>query len=65
MSEKPVQTVNGPFDRKRLKSMKDAIKDQDRDTVVVWEGMELLVSYAEYMIEFVELEFGKRNTGGL
>lgn len=65
MSEKPIQTIAGPFDRARLARMKETIKDQDRDSVVMFEGNELLVSFGEYLAEFVEMELGKRNTGGL
>lgn len=65
MIEKPIQTVAGPFDRKRLDALKETIKDQDRDLMVMFEGQELLVSFAGYLVEFVEIELGKRNTGGL
>jgi hypothetical protein len=65
MAEKPVQTNAGPFTRKRLESLQAVIKDQDRDAVVQFEGQELLVSYGQYLAEYVEIEFGKRNTRGL
>lgn len=65
MTDKPVQTVAGPFDRKRLDALKETIKDQDRDSAVNFEGQELLVSFGEYLAEFVEIELGKRNTEGL
>lgn len=65
MAEKPVQTVAGPFDRKRLESLQEVVKDQDRESVVMFEGQELLVSFGQYLVEFVELQLGKRNTGGL
>jgi hypothetical protein len=64
-NEKPIQTVAGAFDRNRLQALKDALKDQDRDSVVMFEGNELLVSYGGYLVEFIEGEFAKRNHGGL
>lgn len=65
MTEKPVQTNAGPFDRKRLDALKKTIEGQDRDSVVMFEGNELLVSFGAYLAEFVEVELGKRNTEGL
>lgn len=65
MAEKPVQTIAGPFDRKRLDALKETIKDQDRDSTVKFEGNDLLVSFGGYLAEYVELELGKRNTRGL
>lgn len=63
--EKPVGTIAGPFDRKRLRALKETIKDQDKDSVVMFEGQELNVGFGGYLAEFVEMELGKRNTGGL
>lgn len=65
MTEKPVNTIAGPFDRKRLKALQDVIEGQDPDSVVTFEGNELLVKFGEYLAEFVEGELGKRNTRGL
>lgn len=65
MTEKPVQTIAGPFNRKRLDAMKKTIEGEDRDSVVMFEGQELLVSFGEYLAEYVESELGKRNTRGL
>jgi hypothetical protein len=65
MAEKPVQTIAGAFDRKRLDALKETIKDQDRESVVMFEGNELLVSFGTYLAEYVETELGKRNTRGL
>ncbi|MDY6949858.1 MAG: hypothetical protein SXG53_29645 [Pseudomonadota bacterium] len=64
-SEKPVQTIAGPFDRKRLDALKETIKDQDRDSTVMFEGQPLLVGFGYYLAEYVEGELGKRNTRGL
>lgn len=65
MAEKPIQTIAGAFDRQRLDKLKETIKDQDRDSVVMFEGQELLVSFGAYLAEYVEMELGKRNTRGL
>lgn len=65
MTEKPVNTIAGQFDRKRLDALKATIKDQDRDSTVMFEGQELLVSFGGYLAEYVEMELGKRNTRGL
>lgn len=65
MTDKPVQTICGPFDRKRLDSLQETIKDQDRDSTVMFEGQELLVSFGQYLAEYVGMELGKRNTRGL
>lgn len=65
MTEKPVNTIAGQFDRKRLEALKATIKDQDRDSTVMFEGQELLVSFGGYLAEYVEMELGKRNTRGL
>lgn len=65
MTEKPVNTIAGPFDCKRLDALKETIKDQDRDSTVMFEGQELLVSFGGYLAEYVEMELGKRNTRGL
>lgn len=65
MSEKPIQTVAGPYDRKRLDALKETIKDQDRDSMVMFEGQELLVSFAGYLVEYVEGQLGLRNHEGL
>lgn len=63
--DKPINTIAGPFDRKRLDALKETIKDQDRDSTVMFEGQELLVSFGVYLAEYVEMELGKRNTRGL
>lgn len=52
--EKPVNTIAGAFDRNRLTALKEAIADQDRDSVVMFEGNELLVRFGGYLAEFVE-----------
>jgi hypothetical protein len=65
MAEKPVQTIAGPFDRKRLDALKETLKDQDRDSTVMFEGQELLVSFCGYLVEYVESQLGQRNTRGL
>lgn len=63
--EKPVQTKWGPISRGQAESLKAALDGQDRDATVMWEGQEVLVSFGQYLVQFVETEFGKRNTRGL
>lgn len=63
--EKPVHTIAGPFDRKRLEALKETIKDEERDSTVKFEGQDLLVSFGQYLAEYVEMQLGKRNTRGL
>lgn len=65
MTEKPVNTRVGQFDRARLKLLKEAIDGQDKDAVVSFEGAELHVGYGQYLVEYIEGELGKRNTNGL
>lgn len=65
MTEKTVNTICGPFDRKRLKLLKDTIEGQDDDTTLQFEGQELLVKFGRYLVEFVETTLGQRNTRGL
>lgn len=63
--EKPVQTKWGPWTRDMMNRLKAELKDQDRDAVVMFEGNEVLVSFGNYLVEFLEIEFAKRNTAGL
>lgn len=65
MTEKPVQTIAGPFDRKRLEALQQVLVDQDRDSTVMFEGQQLLVSFGQYLAEFVDTTLGQRNTEGL
>lgn len=63
--EKPIHTIAGPFDRKRLDLLKQTIEGEDRDSVVRFEGQELHVGFGRYLAEYVEMALGKRNTEGL
>lgn len=65
MTEKTVNTICGPFDRERLKLLKQTIDGEDDDTVLQFEGQELLVKFGRYLVEFVEVTLGQRNTEGL
>lgn len=65
MTEKPVNTIAGPFDRKRLDKLKETIEGQEPESVVQFEGQELLVKFGKYLVEFVEVTLGQRNTEGL
>ena len=70
MSDKPVQTVCGAFDRNRLKALKKVVAEAEesgvgREEVTMFEGQELVIGYGKYLIEFVEMKLGQRNTRGL
>lgn len=64
MTEQPVQTTYGEFDRERLSRLKEAIDGKDRDTIVVFDGSDLLVGFGKYLAEYVEMQFTARYTGG-
>ncbi len=51
-----VHTIAGPFDRARADALAEAIKDQDRDATIKFEGNDLLVSFGGYLFEFVDGE---------
>jgi hypothetical protein len=38
----------------KLKRLKKALKDRDRNEVIVFEGYEILVSYGRYLVEYLE-----------
>jgi hypothetical protein len=63
--EKPVMTKWGPWTRDMMNRLKDAIKDEDSDTVIQFDGNEILVSFGGYLVEFLEGEFAKRGHAGL
>ena len=70
MTEKTVNTIAGPFDRKRYKALCDTLdqaeKDGiDRDQVIKFEGNDLLVSFGGYLREFLDSTFAQRNHAGL
>lgn len=51
-----VHTIAGPFDRARADALAEVIKDQDRDSTVKFEGNDLLVSFGQYLYEYVDGE---------
>lgn len=65
IDEKPVQTKWGPWTRDMMNRLKAALKDQDRDSTIMFEGKEVLVSFGGYLVEFLEGEFAKRGHAGL
>lgn len=70
MTEKTVSTIAGPFDRKRADDLKATIDKaksdgMSRDESVMWEGQELLISFGEYLHEYVDGRLAARNHNGL
>lgn len=65
MAEKPIQTALGPMDRKRLNTLKETLCGEADDSVIRFEGRELLVSQGYEIVEAVEVRLGQRNTRGL
>lgn len=51
-----VHTIAGPFDRKRADALAEAIKDQERDATVKFEGQDLLVGFGVHLFGFVDGE---------
>lgn len=59
-----VRTIAGPFSRDRLARLKRTLDQaresgMTRDQVTQFEGQDLLISFGEYLYEFVEGEFKK------
>lgn len=71
MTEKTISTAAGPFTRERMLSLRKTLNQavngegMERDQVIKWEGNDLLISYGQYLLEFVETEYAKRNCHGL
>lgn len=68
--EKTVSTIAGPFDRLRYKSLCKLLDDSekeglDRESVVMFEGQELLISSGQHLRTFLDKTFASRNHGGL
>lgn len=68
--EKTVQTIAGPFDRKRYKSLCRLLADSekeglDKDEIVMFEGQELLISFGQQLRNYLDLTFAQRGHGGL
>jgi hypothetical protein len=67
---KTVSTKWGNYDSATIadvrKTLEQAEADgMDRDQVVKWRGRDLLISFGWYLVEYVEMELAKNNTGGL
>jgi hypothetical protein len=45
-----------PFTRPMLERFKKALEGKDKEDVIVFEGHEFLVSYARYLVEYLEGE---------
>lgn len=65
--EKTVGTICGPFDRKRLESLKETVEAAESDLLseTNWEGQSLDVKFGRYLIEFVETRMAQRGHNGL
>lgn len=63
--EKPVQTKWGPWTRDMMNRLKEALEGEDKDSIIMFDGAEVLVSFGNYLVQFLESEFAKRNTRGL
>jgi len=63
-TERQVQTIAGYFGEKRIGELRDVLKGAESESVM-FEGQELLVSFGNYLLEFVEGEYARLNHGGL
>ena len=68
--EKTIQTVAGPFNRKRMETLRQTLADakkegRDRAEVINFEGNELLISFGEYLIQFLDMQFANKGHQGL
>ncbi len=68
--EKTVNTNCGPFSRARYDKLKETLANAkkeglDRDSVVMFESQELLISYGDYLVQFLDQTFAQRGHGGL
>lgn len=65
MSEKPIGTIAGPFDRARLEQLKETLEKADGAESTMFEGQELHCGFGKYLVEFVEGQFAQRGHEGL
>lgn len=70
MTEKTVQTVAGPFDRKRMDALRETLAEADREgrdkgEVIKFEGNDLLISFGTYLLEYVDSQFATKGHQGL
>lgn len=65
-----IQTAAGNFDSPTIAEVRKTLtaaeaEGKSRDETTMWRGQELVISFGWYLVEFVEGELAKRNTGGL
>ena len=70
MTEKTIQTIAGPFDRKRMDMLRETLKEADREgrdkhEVIKFEGQDLQISFGTYLLEFLDSQFATRGHQGL
>ncbi len=70
MTEKTVQTIAGPFDRKRMEALRETLAQADgemlgREEVIKFEGNDLVISFGKYLLEYLDGEFAKKGHQGL
>lgn len=59
---KTVETIAGPFDRKRLNELKIVLVNNecfDDMTTVTFEGQPLLIRLGKYLVEYVEKQLDR------
>lgn len=61
-----VETICGPFDRDRYKRLRLALQYAGNgEEYIMFEGQMLLVTFGNYLCEFLDAEFAKKGTEGL
>ena len=70
MTEKTIDTVAGPFNRKRMEQLRETLDEADREgrdksEVIKFEGNDLVISFGKYLLEFVDNQFATRGHQGL
>lgn len=63
-------TIAGPFDRARLKTLTDTLEAADAEgldprAIIKFEGQDLVLQFGRYLAEHVETELTKLEDGGL
>lgn len=66
-----IDTICGTFDRKRIAELRKALETAekvdgvDRNCTIKFKGQDLVIAFGWHLVEYVETEIAKRNTGGL
>lgn len=64
-----ISTQWGCIDAETISELRRTLEDSGEEkrskAVLLWRGQEVLVSFGWYLVEYVEVELAKRNTGGL